>query len=363
MSTDFVDPNGDVTTQWEVTPAGTHFSTIDDGVRQPTEPGYLDYIEAHIIDVIDTFDMTPLTVTSVSNITVWSFGRSEAPASGVKCTCSINTGSGWADDVDFSFTTSYTWKSVSFDGTWTQAELNALQVRLTKLGSLVAGGIWVICMYALVTYTAGTNYDETGRSTTLKIGAACTDTQAMNERGLSQSVSLDAAGTDRAAFGEECSVPLKITTSELDRVNMVESGEVSLHLVLSALDNIAMSEAASQTIRIVVTGSDVQAMVENPTQTVKIVALYLPPKSEYDETDREVTIKVNATASDILAAMETGKVQTLLVSTSAAETLWLATDFVVLSSEEFAAILASTGTTQPLDSEAFSATLRKRSAN
>lgn len=138
--TGFVDPNGDgATLEWGVSPVGSsHYTAIDDGIRQPDTAVDSELILSRVgIPRTDEFHMTTIPgVTRVSQIKVWAYGKvgrvglgeQEAHVFG-----NIYVGGAWQVEQDFGFnSSSSSWKSVTFSGNWTQADLDALQVRLKK---------------------------------------------------------------------------------------------------------------------------------------------------------------------------------------------------------------------------------------
>lgn len=156
MVTGYVDPNGDVSKQWELPASGTHFDDIDDGVRQPTAPGTSTYIaetteEAEVQK--DVFNMTSLAgVSEVTQIKVWAYGHADGAAS-PSCKTRIKIGGVWKTLTNLNFTGSNTWKSATFTGSWTQAQLDALQVELEADLDGDMGEVYVYEMYCEVTYT------------------------------------------------------------------------------------------------------------------------------------------------------------------------------------------------------------------
>ena len=155
----YVDPNGDqtVTNAFLFSSGTTHYVLIDDGTRQPTTPNTADYIQETSAGTGNVaFSMTTLTgVSSVSSIKVWIYGLKNNV--GDTFTGNISKdGSNWATAQDFGLTTSGSWKGVTFSGlSWTQADLDALQVRLIANVN-VGGPTYCYAMYAEITYTAST---------------------------------------------------------------------------------------------------------------------------------------------------------------------------------------------------------------
>ena len=149
--TGYVDPNGDGTTlQWTPTPSGTHYTTIDDGTRQPSVPNISDYVARSGVAAGDIYDLTSISsVSSVSQITIWAYG-SVTGAGGINT--SIYVGGAWQADQLLNLTSSNSWLSLTFTGTWTQADLDALQVRIA-LPPQNGPTRYIYALYGVVTYT------------------------------------------------------------------------------------------------------------------------------------------------------------------------------------------------------------------
>lgn len=81
-ATGFVDPNGDgATLQWTVQSDASHYKNVDDGIRQPTAAGVLDYNWTFSGTLTDIYDMTTFTVTGpITNVTVWGYGMVQIAA-------------------------------------------------------------------------------------------------------------------------------------------------------------------------------------------------------------------------------------------------------------------------------------------
>ena len=153
-----VDPNGDatVTDAWTITLGTTHYEAINDGVRQPATTGfdggalYLEYAADRDGNV--ALSMTTLTdVQQVTAIKVWIY-TSNSGGSGTYIDISKD-GTTWVGAQFVSYT-SGAWVSKTFSGlTWTQTNLDNLQVRL--VGSASGASDYetsINAMYATITY-------------------------------------------------------------------------------------------------------------------------------------------------------------------------------------------------------------------
>ena len=155
MATDFIDPNADGTAQdWTAYPSTPAWDCINDGVRQPTSVDS-SYIESSTDAYASEFNFTTLTVASVSSVVVWVYhmdGGADSTVIGVQ----IYMGGSWQTQQNLPHNLDG-WDSLTFNGTWTQADLNALQVRVISV--MPEGGYSDIFeIYGVVTYSeAGTN--------------------------------------------------------------------------------------------------------------------------------------------------------------------------------------------------------------
>ena len=158
--TDYTDPNGDVATSgWTPTPAGTHYTTIDEATRQPTVPDTADYISAADGGGQDDFNMTTFTAATVTQIKVWVYG--ENPGAQAQFQGNIYVAGAWQTAGTFSVGTpagSPSWGSITYDGSWTQADLDNLKVRLIRSGINMTA-TKCFAMYAEVTYSGAGGYD------------------------------------------------------------------------------------------------------------------------------------------------------------------------------------------------------------
>jgi len=131
MATGTINPSGDgTTTDWECSAGTNNAALVDDGVQQPTNPPTDTFVSSDVADVVDEYHMTTLVVASVSQVVVWvslidTQGRSN------EVDVSIYVNGGWAADVAVTAPAAQGWDSATFNGAWTQADLDALQVRLT----------------------------------------------------------------------------------------------------------------------------------------------------------------------------------------------------------------------------------------
>jgi len=153
MVVDYCDPDGDITKQWSHPSApADHFQEINDGVRQPTVPSS-DDIAATDGDenAVDQFTMTSLSnVDEVTQVTVWTYGNCTA---GEDARVNLYIGA-WQGQAWVGLGTSGGWRSYTKTGSWTQEQLNAMQVQYQA--DSVYGkfdGTWIRACYCEITYS------------------------------------------------------------------------------------------------------------------------------------------------------------------------------------------------------------------
>jgi len=155
MATGYVDPNGDAgTNNWikmgvEQT---YHYQHVVTATRQPSNPGTTLGLIGTEDNLVDDFNMTTLTgVDSVSNVTVWVYGHKSNGGAPTQCEVDINIGGAQGVHA-IGLTDSDSWKSYSYDGTWTSANLDGMTVRI--ISDVTMGGeVAVYDVYCVVTYT------------------------------------------------------------------------------------------------------------------------------------------------------------------------------------------------------------------
>lgn len=129
----FLDPDGDLTPlQWNVTPPGTHFSAIDDAVRDPAVPDLTDFIRDNVLTDVDvvSLEASPADYGSNNAIRVHAYGRASENRGMVvelrKADETVLSSATFAAGVD----TTRQWKQGSdFVGALTQAEIDGLKIR------------------------------------------------------------------------------------------------------------------------------------------------------------------------------------------------------------------------------------------
>ncbi len=156
MATAIVDLASDVSVSLKVVPSGDHYDALSGKARQPLIPDLHSYVYQEAVaagsDEYGLGDLSIGTIT-ITNVTVWAFGRVRNSAQpDVAWLCDLDIGGSAQGAQDFGFAgKDPAWKSVSFDGSWTQAEFNAATVTLScEVTAEKEQNVWAC--YVVVTY-------------------------------------------------------------------------------------------------------------------------------------------------------------------------------------------------------------------
>ncbi len=172
-------PDGDQTAQWPTLgtddascAGGTHCDQVDDNVTQPTGGNVTNYVGTGTAGAggeIEEYNMTTTTgVGEVTSIKFWMYSQTITLGSTAD-TLSLTINIGGADQTPVDITPSSgvsTWQSATFNGSWTQADLNGLRLKFTRnmLGTGPGSGrdddIAVATTYAEVTYAPPPTYPK-----------------------------------------------------------------------------------------------------------------------------------------------------------------------------------------------------------
>jgi len=151
ISTGIVRPNADNTPlQWAPTPAGTHYTTIDEVVEQPAAGDTADFVQESTDTEVDTFDMETIAdVDTVGEVTVWGYGRRAVTSA---LYVDIYMDGGWTAEQSLVLgeAPAYGWGSTTYYGNWAQADLDALLLKCIKSG--VVGVVNLCTAYAVIGY-------------------------------------------------------------------------------------------------------------------------------------------------------------------------------------------------------------------
>ena len=126
----YFDPAGNDAVTW--TPDTTNYADVDDGTRQPGVPG-TDKIATWIPGSSDDFTVTQ-TVTFAGNsasIDLWAYVY-DSTAAPNNIQFNLYIAAAWQGAVGFTAGPGLTWYSVNFVGAWTQAQVRACKIRITK---------------------------------------------------------------------------------------------------------------------------------------------------------------------------------------------------------------------------------------
>ena len=152
MATAYLDPDSDVVTTFSSTGAN-HFDQVNQGDREPDSPasGGATNCHADANGEVLTLGYENLAVGSytVSKIVVWIYFEDDGT---FDSDVDINMG-GWVGAQEVTLE-SEQWYSVTFNGSWTKADLDGLQVTM-DCGNLQGFIGYVWNQYVEVTYTEG----------------------------------------------------------------------------------------------------------------------------------------------------------------------------------------------------------------
>ena len=157
MATEYLDPNSNITSVWKT----YNYTNIDNGVRQPST-NTSDYIQWNKSDddEIQAYGMSNLSsLTSITSIKVWVYGKRTSHDPDLQCR--INVGGSYEDYQNFGLTSTSSWHSLTFNGTWTDTDVNALGVYFLSgsIGGFSDNKIYLV--YAEITGTAHTVFTKT----------------------------------------------------------------------------------------------------------------------------------------------------------------------------------------------------------
>jgi len=152
MTLGYIQPNSDnVPNDW--LPISTEYTLIDEARGSPNTT---DYISATNLTGDDNkvsefgFPNTINDVDEVTQIIVYSYGiKVGTPTPEVD----LYIGGGWRGYQECSVTTGWGWVGDTWNGSWTQAELNAVQVRYRADVPNKNDVNQISCVYLRVTYT------------------------------------------------------------------------------------------------------------------------------------------------------------------------------------------------------------------
>jgi len=157
MTIDYCDPNDAPVQQWNPTGCTNHEDCVDDAVRQPTNPSTSTNIKASVDEqsAVDQFTMDN-SITNISEATQIIFWAN------ARCTnllskdfyMDIYIAGSWVGYTTKSLTTSQAWYSKTIGGSWSQAQIDALQVRVRSDSSIGTFHLqYCYEVYCEVTYT------------------------------------------------------------------------------------------------------------------------------------------------------------------------------------------------------------------
>ncbi len=123
----FSDPTGVSSNNWE---NGT-WSNVDNGIRQPDVNGItLDSMDDGLTGVA-VFNMSNVVMGTdlTTAILVWIYAKGEGGGDDIEG--DLNIAGGFEGQSAFSITASNSWKSLTFTGSWTDTQVDAMTVEVT----------------------------------------------------------------------------------------------------------------------------------------------------------------------------------------------------------------------------------------
>lgn len=150
MATGTVYPNADGSTvEWTTQGSSNHWENIDE---DPDSPNDSDYNWTSSDADQDEVAMDTISgVSTVTEVEVYARGMASG-AGGDDIQAQIYMGGSWQTAKSFGFTSSASNKTVSWTGSWSQSDMDALQVRFIA-GIPIGGSVTVYAMEANITYT------------------------------------------------------------------------------------------------------------------------------------------------------------------------------------------------------------------
>ena len=129
MASEFLDPTSNVNAVW----SANAYTLIDDGTRQPSVPA-TDKIVADDNDDSEeqSYGMSDpaASYSEITSIVVWAYGEVSHPSLDNDLNCRIKVGGVYETAQSFGFTAAANliWQSLTFNGSWTEAEVDNLEV-------------------------------------------------------------------------------------------------------------------------------------------------------------------------------------------------------------------------------------------
>ena len=152
----YLDPNGDSSTAWDVENGPANYDDINDETRPPTAPDttqYANRVELYTAatgDDVYEMEAAPSGATTTS-IVVYAYGYVWP---GAAISVDLYIAGSWEGAVALGYTDYVAaWKSATFSGSWSEAQVNAMQVKLSK----TAGASTYTRVYELTAYITYTD--------------------------------------------------------------------------------------------------------------------------------------------------------------------------------------------------------------
>jgi len=157
MATAYLDPNADgAQTGWTKsgTPHTYYYEYVNSGARDPDAGNTDDYLAGDTNGNKQDLHMETIgDVGSATAVEVYAYMQRAGPPD-ADAKVQVYMGGSWQTAQNLSIADSWAWKSATFEGSWTQADVNALQVRFEA--DLPSGGVAQLAdCYVVLTYSTG----------------------------------------------------------------------------------------------------------------------------------------------------------------------------------------------------------------
>lgn len=263
MPVRYLDPNSDAKSEWTEAPVGPAWSALDDGTRQPSTPDTSDNINTPTTGQLSRQDLTTFTLASgevVTQVKGWFYCETGATGSmvvsfqGPITTISLTVAAG----------SSAAWRSITYTGSLTQANLDALQLQAQ---SVTTGATRKVhAMYAEVTTTL--TYTDSGAGT-INLSGSGTERKSYIDSG-SGSVTASGSGSDQRVAADSGGGALAISGSGAERREFADSGSGVISLAGSGSGESVRADEGSGSVSVAGVGSEAAVHSQTSTGTITL---------------------------------------------------------------------------------------------
>ena len=153
MATFEIVPNGDVTTEWGVIPPGFHYNAINEDHTSPDDDDGISAVniggDDNDIDGFN-FEDSPVSINEATRVVVWTRGDIIGDTT-PEIDLYVGSWQGYEECV-LPVYDNAGWTSNTFDGSWSEAEIDALQIRYRADCPVEKTGNNIYTVYIVVTY-------------------------------------------------------------------------------------------------------------------------------------------------------------------------------------------------------------------